>query len=104
MGAAVGQRGCHCRLREIVTSARIHRSAAPLGGGAHVCLAFAQPAHEQGLREAVRDERGVRLRGDDSADGEAVGPCLGLFGQSHMRRSRKFALRKRAVAVFVGQA
>jgi putative transposase len=35
----------------------------------------------EGLREAVRQRRGVRLRRDATADGEAVGPCLSFSKQ-----------------------
>jgi hypothetical protein len=30
----------------------------------------------------VRNRRGIRLRGDDAPDGEAVGPCVGVSRQS----------------------
>ena len=36
---------------------------------------------EQGLREAVLHQRGVRLRGDESTHGEAVDPLMKLFRQ-----------------------
>jgi transposase len=36
---------------------------------------------EQGLREALRQCRSVRLRSHDSADGEAPGPCLRISRQ-----------------------
>jgi len=35
---------------------------------------------EQGLREAVLDQRVFRICGDESTHGEAVSSCLGLFG------------------------
>jgi transposase len=82
VGRAVGQRECDCRLEEAIAYAGIHRSPAPLGSGAHVRLAIPQPTDEQRLRAAVRDGRSVRLCSDDSADGEAVGPCLGVFRYS----------------------
>jgi transposase len=34
---------------------------------------------EQRLRAVVGDERGVHLRGDESSDGEEIGPLLRLF-------------------------
>jgi hypothetical protein len=34
-----------------------------------------------GLRKAGRDERSLRLRGDEPPDGDAVGPCLAFFGR-----------------------
>ena len=52
-----------------------------VGGGAHLLLAGTEQEIEQRLREAGRDQRGARLRGDDAVDGKAFGPCLGLFGQ-----------------------
>ena len=36
----------------------------------------------QGLRKVVRQRGGLCLRGDDAADGEAVGPCVGVSRQS----------------------
>ncbi len=40
-----------------------------------------EPKDEQGLREAVLDQRVVCLRGDESTHGEAVDPLMKLFRQ-----------------------
>ena len=57
-------------------------------------MAFSEPEDEQeGLREAVLDQRVVRLRGDESTYGETVSPCLGLFGQFQSNHSRKPGFR-----------
>ena len=44
----------------------------PLGSGTHLRLVEPEQEDEQGLREVVRYRRGVRLRGNDSADGETI--------------------------------
>ena len=36
---------------------------------------------EKGLRDAVLEQRVFCIRGDESTEGEAVSPCLGLFGR-----------------------
>jgi hypothetical protein len=42
------------------------------------------------IRDVVRHRRGVHLCGDESAaDGEAVGPCVGVLRQSLKRGYRK---------------
>jgi putative transposase len=43
---------------------------------------LSQPSNGQGLREVVRYRGGLCLRGDDAADGEAVGLCVGVSSQS----------------------
>ncbi len=43
---------------------------------------LSQPEDGQRLREAMRHRGGLRLRGDDAAHGEAVGPCVGVSRQS----------------------
>jgi putative transposase len=53
--------------------AGIWRSASAVGGRAHILVVGTEPPHEQGLRKAGRDERGVCLRGYDALDGEAFG-------------------------------
>jgi hypothetical protein len=63
-----------------------------VGGGADLRLDLPQPAHGQGLREAVRHRRGLHLRGDDEAHGEATGPCVGVSRQSLERLSEKGVL------------
>ena len=47
-----------------------------MGGGAHLRVDLSQPKDGQGLREVVRHRGGLCLRGDDAADGEALGSCL----------------------------
>ena len=39
----------------------------------------AEPQDEQGLRKAVRSERSVHPRGDDTSDGEASGAQMRLL-------------------------
>ena len=46
------------------------------GCGEDLLLVGAKQTDEQGLREALRQRGGVRLRGYDPFDGEAVGPWL----------------------------
>src|SRR5829696_3950755 len=53
-----------------------------MGGGAHVCVDKPQSEDGQRLRKAVCHRRGIRLRGDDAAYGEEVGPCVGISRQS----------------------
>ena len=48
-----------------------------------------EQADEQGLREAVLDQRVFRICSDDSTYGEAVSLRLGLFGQFQKGSSRK---------------
>ena len=38
-----------------------------------------EPQAEQGLREADRNERGVRLGGYDASDGKTIGSLMRLF-------------------------
>ena len=44
-------------------------------------MALPQPPNGEGLREVVSHRGVVRLRGDDAADGEAVGPHVGVSKQ-----------------------
>ena len=53
-----------------------------MGRRENVRLDLPQPSNGEGLREVVRHWGGVRLRGDDAAHGEAVGPCVGVSRQS----------------------
>ena len=57
----------------------VWRSAPAVGGGAHLLLVGTEPPYEQGLRTVTREERGVRLRGDESLDGEAFSSLMRLF-------------------------
>ena len=61
-----------------------------VGGGAHLLVALSEQEDEQGLREALRERGGVRLRGHDPFDGEAPGPCLRISKQFRKGSSRKF--------------
>ena len=81
MGERVGQRGSSDRPREALGAAEIWRSASAVGGGAYLLLVGTEPPYEQGLRTVSRDERGVRLRGDESLDGEAFSSHMRLFRQ-----------------------
>ena len=49
--------------------------------GAYLFVDRAEPQNEQGLREAVRNERGVHLGGYEPPDGEALGTRLRVFRQ-----------------------
>jgi putative transposase len=61
---------------------RFPGAAEEVGGGAHLRVDLPQPEDGQRLREVVRHRGGLRLRGDDPADGEEVGPCLRVSRQS----------------------
>src|SRR5918993_5379121 len=50
-----------------------------MGSGAHLLVVGAEQQDEQRLRKAVRNERSVHLRGDDTAGGEASGTQMRLF-------------------------
>ena len=82
MGEGVGQRGRGARPEDALTSEGPEAIlAAALGCGADLFLVGAQQEDEQGLRAAVCNRRSVHLRGDDTLDGETVGPCLRIFRQ-----------------------
>jgi hypothetical protein len=51
----------------------------------------------------MRHWRSLCLRGDDAADGEAIGPCLRLLGQFRKRDSPKLA-KKGAKTVHLSEA
>ena len=54
-----------------------------MGGRADLFLAGTKQADEQGLRDSFGcHELGVRLRGDESRDGQAFGSLMTLFIQS----------------------
>jgi hypothetical protein len=53
-----------------------------VGGGAHLRMDQPRPEDGKRLREVVRHREGLRLRSDDAADGEEVGPCVGVSRQS----------------------
>src|SRR5215210_549375 len=52
-----------------------------MGSGGHLLVVGAEPQDEQRLRKAVRNERSVHPRGDDTSDGEALSSLMRLFGQ-----------------------
>ena len=82
LGGGVSQGGQGGGLAKIEANERLPGLAEEVGGGAHLRLDLSQSQDEQGLREVMRNRRGVGLRGDESADGEAVSPCVGLSRQS----------------------
>ncbi len=59
--------------------AGFHGPAEEVGGGENVLMDRPEPPDEQGLREADGHQRGVRLRGYESLDGEAIGSFVRLF-------------------------
>ena len=62
--------------------AGFHGPAEEVGGGEDVLVDRSEPPDEQGLREADgHHQRGVRLRGYESLDGEAIGLFARLFGR-----------------------
>ncbi len=66
-------------------AARLPSAAPQQVGGVertHLRVAEPEPADEQGLREVVRYQRGVHLRCDEEAHGEAIGSCLGIIRQA----------------------
>jgi putative transposase len=72
----------HLRLAEVAPASRLRSLAPPLGGRKDLRLDLPQPSDEQGLREIVCHQRGIRLRSNDALDGKAASPCLGIFKQS----------------------
>ncbi len=63
--------------------------AEEVGCGAHLRVDVPQPEDGQRLREAMCHRGGLCLRGDDTADGEAVGSCVGVSRQSLEKLSNK---------------
>ncbi len=57
-------------------------TAEEMGCGAHLRVDMPQPQDGQRLRKVMCHRRGLRLRSDDAAHGEAVGPCVGISRQS----------------------
>src|SRR5215212_7954922 len=70
-----------------------------MGSGAHLLVVGSEPPYEQGLREVVCYQRGVRLRGDGPDHGEALSSCLGFIKQFQKGSSRKLSRIRRAGAV-----
>jgi hypothetical protein len=87
VGNRVIQRGCSDRSGGALFGAKKGRgSASPVGGRADLFLAGTKQADEQGLRDSFGcHELGVRLRGDESRDGQAFGSLMTLFIQSRKR-------------------
>jgi hypothetical protein len=81
VGERVGQGGSSHRPIEALRAAEVRRSASAVGGGANLLLVGTEPPYEQGLRAPGCHERGVRLCGDESLDGEAFGSLMRLFRQ-----------------------
>ena len=79
MGQGAGQ---EARLAEAHAAQGFPGPASSVGGGTHLRLDLPQPEDGQRLREAVRNRRSLRLRGDDAADGKTFGPCVGVSRQS----------------------
>src|SRR4051812_35578293 len=88
----MGQGGPKDRLAKSDAAARIRGSAPQVGGREDLLMAGPEQEDEQGLRATVRQCRGVHLRGDDTADGEAIGTCLRLSKQFRKGNSPKFGL------------
>jgi hypothetical protein len=55
-----------------------HGAAEAVGGGEDLRVALSEPEDEQGLREVGGELGGLRLRRDDAAHGEQVGPFVRL--------------------------
>src|SRR5829696_187812 len=86
----MGQGGQEDRLAEADAAARVRAPTEEVGGGEDLLLALSEQEDEQGLREAVRQRGGVRVRRDDKAYGEAPGPCLRISKQFRKGNSPKF--------------
>jgi len=57
--------------------------AEEVDSGADFRLALSEQEAEQGLREAAGERRSLHLRGDESSDGEEIGPPMRVFRQFH---------------------
>jgi hypothetical protein len=77
----VGQRGPEGRLVEAHAAERLSSVTQEVGGRANLLLVGPEQEDEQGLREAMRQCRSIRLRSHDSADGEAFGMYLRISRQ-----------------------
>src|SRR5215211_2265273 len=81
LGTGMGQGGQEDRLAVADAAAGVRGFASAVGGGAHLLLVRAEQEDEQGLREALRERGGLRLRGNDTAHGEATGTWLRISKQ-----------------------
>src|SRR5215218_2465173 len=91
LGTGMGQGGQEDRLAEADAAAGVRGSALAVGGRAHLLLVRAEQEDEQGLREALRQRGSFRLRGNDTAHGEAIGTWLRISKQFRKVNSQKFA-------------
>ena len=90
LGRGMGQGGQGGGLAEAHAAARVRGFASSMGGGADLLVDRSKQEDEQGLREAVRQRGGVRLRRNDTAYGEAIGTWLRIFKQFRKGNSQKF--------------
>src|ERR671916_236895 len=81
MDRGVGQGRREGRLAEAHAAEGLSGIAKEVCSGADILLVGPQQTDEQGLRNAVRQRRNVRLRSHDSSNGEAVGTCLRVSRQ-----------------------
>src|SRR5215213_6462105 len=81
LGQGVYQRRGEDGLGEVHASVGLPGAASKVGGGEDDSLDRPEQEDEQGLREAVRQRGSVRLRGNDTFDGEEVSPCLRISKQ-----------------------
>ncbi len=74
------------------------RFAEPLDRRADVFLDRPEQEDEQRLRKTAGDRRSLHLRGDESPDGEEIGPLMRLFGQFRKKNSPKLEARTVSLA------
>ena len=86
LGLTAEALGAGARRPRTPAASGLHGFGEEVGGGEDVRVAGAEQEDEQGLRKAAGDRRGVRLRGDESLDGQAVGPLVSLFRRFLRRR------------------
>jgi transposase len=82
LGTRMGKGRHRGGLAEVDAGEGFSGLAEKVGGGAYHCVDLPQQEDGQRLREIVRNRGGLCLRGDDAADGEAIGPCVGVSRQS----------------------
>ena len=81
LGRGMGQGGKSDRLGEAHAAERLPSATKEVDSRANLLLVEPKPKDEQGLRKAVRQRRGVRLRSYDTSDGEEVGTYLRISRQ-----------------------
>src|SRR5215207_950597 len=79
LGGRMDQGRCGSGLAEAHATPGISGLATPLGSGTLFRLDLPQQEDEQGLREAVRNRRSVRVRSHHPPYGKAVGLLMRLF-------------------------